>query len=187
MKPKYIFIIGKVGSGKGTQAKLLAEKLGYTLFSTGDEFRRIIAEGGALGARVKRDYDVGLLMPDWFAQYLMTHALLTGMERGVVFESALRKLSEGKIVEEIVSWLEEKFIVFNLEISDETAITRVKGRARGDNLESEEKTRVRLAEYREHTVPSITSLRERGFVVDIDGERSIEEIQEEIARRVISD
>lgn len=181
--PQYLFIIGKVGSGKGTQAKLLAEKIGYPVFSTGDAFRALIAAGGSLGERVRCDYEQGLLMPDWFAQYLLTQALLDGMEKGVVFESALRKVSEGAIVSEIITWLGKEFIVFNLNISDEVAVARIKGRARGDNLESEEKTRVRLDEYREHTIPSIALLREKGKVVDIDGEKSIEEVHEEIMRK----
>lgn len=179
--------MGKVGAGKGTQAHLLADRLGYSVFSTGDEFRRIMDEAGPLGDRVRRDYSTGLLMPDWYAQYLLTRALLRGkQEKGVVFESALRKPSEADLAEEAVSWLEEEMLVINLEVSDETSIERVRLRDRNDVLKTEEKTRIRLAEYLEHTEPALSMLRRHDKVIDIDGEPPISDIHDEIMKQITS-
>ena len=59
-----ILLLGKPGSGKGTQAKRLADRLGIPSISTGDLFRRAIAENTELGRQCKSYLDQGLLVPD---------------------------------------------------------------------------------------------------------------------------
>ena len=68
--------MGKTGSGKGTQAALLARSLHYTAFSSGEAFRNIREEDSHLGKKVKEEYDTGIWLPYWFASYLFQDALL---------------------------------------------------------------------------------------------------------------
>src|SRR5690349_3449667 len=56
--------MGTPGAGKGTQAKLLAERVGACHISTGDMLRDAIRRGTALGREAQRFMDQGLLVPD---------------------------------------------------------------------------------------------------------------------------
>ena len=57
--PRVIYVMGPPGAGKGTQAKLLADKIGYCQFSTGSAFRDVAAQSTDLGRRVKEIIDNG--------------------------------------------------------------------------------------------------------------------------------
>jgi adenylate kinase len=74
--PDAIIFMGLPGSGKGTQAKLLGETLGFDHFSTGDKFKELRNQDSALGQLVKEAYDNGKLLPDWFATYLFEDKVL---------------------------------------------------------------------------------------------------------------
>lgn len=177
---KTILFVGKPGSGKETQAKLLAEKMGFTVFSTGVRFREIREEDTNLGHRVRETVDQGLLLPAWLASYLFQEAMLrVPLEQGLIFEGTGRALSEAKLFDEVAVWLGRPYRVLNLRISDNEAIKRQVGRGRHDS-DTEEKVRVRLAEYETHTAPVIDFFRGNGTLIDVDGERSVEEIQKEI-------
>lgn len=183
--PAAIIMFGKTGSGKGTQAHALSEKFDYEFFSTGEQFRKLRKKDTPLGHRVKEEYDKGKWMPYWFASYFLMDALLKLDEKnGIVFESAGRKLSEAELFDEIMEWLDKSYAVVHLDISDETAIERVRDRKRDDNLSAEEKTRVRLEEYQTHTVPALNFFAEKGKVISVNGEQPIEEIQREILDRL---
>lgn len=175
-----ILFVGKPGSGKETQAKLLAEKIGFSVFSTGQRFREIKEEDGNLGRRVKEAVDKGLLLPAWLASYLFQEAILhVSLEDGLIFEGTGRALSEAQLFDEVAVWLGRPYRVLNLRLSDEEAIRRQIGRGRHDS-DTEDKIRVRLAEYEAHTAPVMDFFKQKGVLIDIDGERSVEEIQKEI-------
>jgi adenylate kinase len=185
--PEAIIIFGKTGSGKGTQAHQLADKLEYEMFSTGDQFRRLRKQDTPLGRRVKEEYDAGKWMPAWFASYFLMDALLRIDEKkGLVFESAGRKLEEAQLFHEMMDWMGKRYAVVHLDIDDETAIERVKSRNRNDNLSDEESTRKRLHEYQEHTIPALTFFREQGTAISINGEQPVDEIHREILNRLAS-
>ena len=59
-----IVLLGGPGSGKGTQAKKLTEKLGIPQISTGDSFRAAVKEGTPMGLKAKEYMDKGELVPD---------------------------------------------------------------------------------------------------------------------------
>jgi len=176
-----ILMMGKTGSGKGTQSALLSKKLGYQVFSTGDEFRKLRRQDSFLGKRVKETYDAGLLMPHWFASYFYEEALLRlTPEQGIVCEGIGRKEPEARLFNDVAEWLERDYLVFELVVSDEEVIRRMIARDRGDGLNDEEKIKIRLREYREFTAPAIEFFRTKGRVVEIDGMPTPEKIFEEI-------
>src|SRR5690348_18286182 len=65
---KIIVVLGPPGSGKGTQSKLLVEKLGYAFFGMGDALRAAAKEDSELGRRVKGMIDQGLIVTDDLAE-----------------------------------------------------------------------------------------------------------------------
>ena len=59
-----IVLVGPPGAGKGTQAKIIAERLAIPAISTGDIFRANVSQGTPLGVEAKRFMDAGQLVPD---------------------------------------------------------------------------------------------------------------------------
>jgi len=176
-----ILFVGKPGSGKETQADLLAHKTGFQVFSTGQRFREIREENTNLGSRVRESVDKGLLLPAWLASYLFQEVILkTAPEDGLIFEGTGRALSEAELFHDVASWLARPYAVLNLVISDNEAVKRQVGRGRSDS-NTEEKVRVRLGEYEKHTAPVIDFFEKKKVLINVDGERSVEEIHNDIA------
>jgi adenylate kinase len=179
-----IFFLGKPGSGKGTQAQMFADKMGYTVLSSGENFRQMMNRNDSLGKRVKEFYDTGGLFPHWFPFYFtMTKILDMPLENGVVLEGSARTIDETQLLDEALDWLGRDYLAFDLEISDGEATQRMKSRQRGDVLSEEDKIRVRLAEYRNKTVPVLDFFREKGRLIEVNGERSIDDVHKEILEK----
>ncbi len=185
MSTNTILMMGKTGSGKGTQSTLLAEKLGWKIFSTGDEFRALRKREDFLGEKVRSEYDKGLLMPHWFASFLFEDALLkTIPSEGLVCEGIGRKEPEARLFDDVATWLGREYRVFELEVSDEEVIRRQLQRDRGDSLNDRAKIEVRLNEYRTYTAPAIAFFKSLGKVTSIDGMGTPEEIHAEILKKL---
>lgn len=182
-----ILMMGKTGCGKGTQSELLAKKLNCNIFSTGDEFRKLRKQEDFLGELVRASYDKGLLMPHWFASYFFENALLKlTPEDNLVCEGIGRKEPEAILFNDVANWLNRKYAVFELVVSDEEVIRRMMARDRGDGLNDLEKIKVRLQEYREFTEPAIKFFKSQGRVISIDGSPTPEKIHEEIVAKLKS-
>lgn len=178
-------MMGKTGSGKGTQSTLLAKALGYEIFSTGDEFRKLRKQEGFLATRVKEVYDAGLLMPHWFASYFFESAFLKlSPGQGIVCEGIGRKEPEALLFDDVAEWLKRDYVVIELVVSDEEVIKRMMLRDRGDGLNDQEKIKVRLREYREFTEPAINAFKAKGRVISVDGMPTPEKISEDIMNQL---
>jgi adenylate kinase len=183
MEPRTIFFIGKPGSGKGDQAKLLAQKAGWKVITAGDQFRTMAGEDTPVGRKVKVDNDAGLLQPSWLAQYLFLKSLfsLSGDEN-VIFDGFCRKVPEAELVIESLKWIGRPFSLIHLVVSDEELKHRlalrkgIEGRA-DDNVVDE-----RLKEYRTYTEPAIEKVRESGNLIEVNGEGTREAIAENIRK-----
>lgn len=185
METRTVFFIGKPGCGKGTQAKLLAAKTGWTVFGSGQEFRRIAEEPTAVGRKVKQEIDAGLLSPPWFAMYLYQKALFSIAEtQSVIFDGFNRKLLEAKLVIDSLAWLGRPFQVVNIVISDEEAIKRIAIRKMESERADDQFVPERLKEYNKFTKEAIELFREAGTLIEVDGERSREEIAADICSKL---
>lgn len=178
---KTVFFIGKPGCGKGTQAKILAEKTGWSVFSSGRLFREIAGEDTPVGRKVKAENDAGELQPHWFAMYLYLKSLFSVPDdRGLIFDGFNRKVPEAVLVLESLAWLERPFKIINIAVSDEEVRRRIAGRKQEENRVDDDAVDERLKEYYENTEPAITIFRDAGVLVDINGEQTPEQIAQEI-------
>ncbi len=185
MEPRTILFIGKPGSGKGTQAKLLSEKTNWPVMASGDAFRAIAKEDSAVGHRVKTEMEQGLLMPEWFAMYLFQKSVFSLPETsGVIFDGFGRKLPEAQMVASVLSWLGRKLEVLHVNVSDEHILDRIQKRQGIEGRADDANIAKRLDEFREHTGPSIEFFRSLGVVTDIDGEPSVEAIHADILNKL---
>lgn len=179
-KYQSIVLMGKIASGKGTQAHAILDAFGGHLYSNGNKTREAAAEETNFGRRVKHAYEEGYLMPEWLASYWMTHALVSQYEHElVVFEAVAKKPDEAKLFHEIHEWLGRSYIVFNLFVSDDTVRERSAARAR-DVVDTHRSVEKRLEEYHTHTERSVEFFRAEGKVIDIDGSATPEAVREQI-------
>lgn len=181
-----ILLIGRPGSGKGTQATLLSERLAWIRLSSGDRIKQIRDGNEPFSDRVRAVYDKGTLLPDWLADYLLESGLLNlDPYVGVVTEGFARTLQQAEHYADIIEWLGRNLMVINLEVSEEEAMKRMLSRSKvQDRPDSndEEKMRARLVQFTSDTLPAIEYLRSKGIVKDVNGEQTPAEIAESIEK-----
>jgi len=173
---KTIAVLGKPGSGKGTQAQYLADKLEFTFYSSGDTFRKLRLRNDILGEKVREVYDQGLLFPGWFASYLFEKALFKlGKNEGIVFEGMGRSVEEAEMFDTVTSWLGREYVVVELVVSDEEVTRRHIKRGR-DESDKPERVKTRLEEYQTKTAKAIVFFKEREKIVKVNGEQTRDEV-----------
>lgn len=191
-QPKTVLFYGMSGAGKGTQARLLVDKLNESqnthFIETGQLLRDYAQKAGTNGAkRIKETIDSGSLVPQAISAYIWSGILLksVGSKHNVVFDGAARSVTEAKLLNDALEWLGREYDVFVLEVETDTAKERAaeRGEGRADNT-SEAMTK-RLKWFKEQTLPAIEYMSGQGARVHhIDGTGSIEDIHSEILGRL---
>ena len=206
---KYV-IMGPQGSGKGTQAGLLARGFDLVHISVGDIFRWHVQNRTKLGTRVQRYMNEGRLVPDEMVSDIVKWRLeIHDWRNGFVLDGFPRNAAQTEF------FLENYDIdaVIAIELPEEAAIERIQSRRLcsscgldytliqlrphvpsicdncGGRLvtredDTPEAVRTRLAEYREKTRPILDLLREKELIVVVDGTPSPDVVQAEIRRKL---
>lgn len=178
-----VFFIGKPGSGKGTQAKLLSEKTGWRIIAAGEQFRAMAAEDTPLGHKVKSVVDAGLLTPHWFPMYLYLKALFSLPENAsVIFDGFNRRVPEAELIIDSLKWFSRPFSVFYLNASDGELRRRLEKRRVLEGRADDHVIDKRFEEYHAHTEPTIALFRKTGVLNEINGEQTPEEVAADIQR-----
>ena len=100
----HLILLGPPGTGKGTQAKLIAEKLGALHVATGDLFRDAVKHGTELGTQAKKYMDRGDLVPDEVTiAMLLDRIQQPDAEGGVIFDGFPRTLQQARALDEALS------------------------------------------------------------------------------------
>jgi len=125
-----IIMLGAPGAGKGTQAKMIADKYGIPHISTGDIFRANIKNGTELGKKAKTYMDQGLLVPDELVVDLVVDRVKQDdCEKGYVLDGFPRTIPQAECLDEALKNLGEKVdFAINVEVPDENIINRMSGR-----------------------------------------------------------
>lgn len=178
--------MGKIASGKGTQAENVIEAFGGHLYSNGDKMRATTTLPTPFGEKMKETYEEGYLMPEWVASYWMTGAIVADFpNERIVFEGVAKKPNEAELFHEIHHWVHRPYVVFHLNITDDEVRTRSARRAR-DEVDSPKSVEKRLEEYHTYTGKSIEFFRTKGTLIDIDGTLSTDEVKQQIFNYLIS-
>ena len=181
-----IVFMGKIASGKGTQADFVLSHFGGVLYSNGNKTRETAQKPTVFGRKIKEVYENGLLVPEWAASYWMTHALVSQhADERIVFEAVAKKPHEAELLHEIHTWIGRPYIVFHIMVSDEEVRKRSEKRAR-DVVDSQKSVEARLSEYSMYTAQSIEVFRNKGTLVDIDGSVREAEVKEQIFSHLIT-
>ncbi|MCP4581615.1 MAG: adenylate kinase [candidate division Zixibacteria bacterium] len=204
-----LVFLGPPGSGKGTQAKILAEKMNLKHISTGDVLRNAVKNGTELGNKAKQFMDAGDLVPDNVILGMIKEILQKDRD-GFIFDGFPRTAAQaeglGTLMEEIGIGIDS---AINLAVNDQEVMKRLTGRffcqkcgtdfnvntrppkvegicdKCGGNLgqRDDDKTEVisnRLNVYREKTKPVEDYYRSHNLLKDIDGTQSFEQVTDSI-------
>ncbi len=187
-----IVLFGSPGSGKGTQAKLLSDRLGIPHISTGDMLRERIRLGQAVGTAVAAKMQAGVLVKDDVVNVMVEERLACpDAMKGFILDGYPRTLAQAH---HLCEWLDERkrgVVVIHLEVDYNVIIARLTGRRqcprcgtlynlasqppRIDNVcdldgeglvvrvdDNESVIRQRLEAYEQQTRPVLDYYRERG-------------------------
>lgn len=203
-----IIILGPQGSGKGTQAKLLKEKLGLFYFESGDFLREL----SKTNQKIKKLIDEGHMVPDEEMFSLVKEYLDEKVPEGdgMILDGYPRSVKQYELLRD---WFKKRgkkidHAIF-LDISEKESIRRLSARRMDKktgkiynlitnppgqevdkkNLvqrEDDKKDAIkeRLDAYKEKTLPLVKKLEEEGVLIKVDGERPIKVIFEDILERL---
>jgi adenylate kinase len=163
-----IVLLGPPGSGKGTQAEILAGELGVPAISTGEMLRGAVSEGTALGHKVEGILSSGALVDDaTMAEVVRDRLAKDDARHGFLLDGYPRTLPQAETLAGILS-------ASQVEVPQEELVARALGRGRADD--GEPVVRERLRVYREKTEPLIGYYERRGLLRTVDGHASIDEV-----------
>jgi adenylate kinase len=175
-----LVLMGPPGSGKGTQAQVLAERLGIPAISTGDIFRANVADRTDLGNRAQDFVDAGEYVPDQLTNQMVRERLAANDARhGFVLDGYPRTLDQVEVLDEILANQDRKLdAVVVLDVDPDHLVQRLLHRAELEHRsdDTEDVIRRRLQVYNEQTHPLIKVYDERGLVIPVDGAGEIDEV-----------
>lgn len=170
-----LVFLGAPGAGKGTQAARVSTSLDIPHISTGDIFRRNMADGTPLGRRVREIVEGGGLVPDEITTQLVIDRLAQpDTSSGFILDGFPRTLGQARALEEALGDEEKLRAVVALEVHSDVLVRRMLARGRADD--SEESIRRRLRMYGEETEPLVGFYQARGLLVAVSGIGGVEEI-----------
>ncbi len=172
-----ILLIGPQGSGKTTQAKILAQKLGLKFSGTGEMLREIAKEGGPEAEKLNEIFATGKLLDDQTICRLVKETLSDSDYRnGFIIDGYPRTIQQKNIFDPNFD------IVFYIKITDKEAIRRLVNRGRFDDTPEVIKNRLDL--YHQETGPLLDIFLNEGKLWVVEGEQSIEAVTEQIFKRL---
>lgn len=176
----YLVLLGAPGAGKGTQARMLGEKLGLPHVATGDLFRHNLKHETELGKLARSYMDRGALVPDEVTIAMVRDRLSQpDCAFGAIMDGFPRNLVQADAFEVMLAEFgcAIRAVLF-IHVGQSELVNRLLKRAEleGRADDNEETIRTRMQVYAEQTRPLLDYYRNKGLLVQIDGEQSIEEV-----------
>lgn len=180
-----VVLLGLPGSGKGTQAKLLASRNNVPHISTGDMLRAAVASGSDLGKRIKHVMDSGSLVSDDLVFEVLCDRLKSpDCATGYILDGFPRTLNQGELTTKLLAERGEKLNrVIYFEVPEAEVIERMKQRlAKEGRADDDEQTQLKRIEvYKRETEPLVDYYRERGLLSELDAMGDVENIYSRLA------
>ena len=197
-----LILLGAPGAGKGTQAEILSRELGIPTISTGNILRAAIREGTAVGLKAKALIEAGKLVDDETIMGIVSERLgKPDCAKGYILDGVPRTIPQAEAMETMGIAIDA---ALSIEIADETIVERMAGRRTCRNCsqtfhvvynppkqegvcdfcggeltirkdDAPETVRARLETFHRETEPLLAFYEQRGKLVRVDNQPSIEE------------
>ena len=179
-----IVLLGAPGSGKGTQAAILTERLGIPHVSTGELLRAAVKAGSELGNKARAVMDRGELVSDEIMLGLIEERLQADdATAGFILDGYPRNLAQAASLDDLLGRIGQPVdFAVQIDVDTEQVVARIAKRAQeeGRSDDDEETVRKRMAVYQEQTEPVVDYYADQGLLTRVHGDGSIEEVQERI-------
>ena len=203
----FLILLGAPGTGKGTQAHLLAEKEGWLHVSTGDMLREAVSSKTALGVEAKKFMDQGALVPDELVIGMLIERISQpDAQEGLILDGFPRNLAQAQALDKALEANSRTVdVAINITVPDEELVSRLSGRwmcrncgaiynvstgkpdkctsCGGELYQREddkpETVRSRL-EKQKPPAEMIEHYRAQGRLVDIDGMQDVDQVTQQI-------
>ena len=204
-----LVLFGPPGAGKGTQAQLLRDRLKVVHISSGDLFRCHLGKGTALGLRVKEYINKGELVPDDVTlKIILDKVMSIPDDEGFILDGFPRTTHQANALEKKLA-AESRILdkVVHLDVSEPELLRRLGGRnicrscraphAIGEGEEGKKcdncggelyqrdddapvAVKKRIEVYNAQTIPVLDFYRDRGVLVDISGDGTVDEVNKQV-------
>ena len=179
-----MLIIGPPGSGKGTQAERISERLGVAAISTGDIFRAHVKGGTPLGVEAMKYMDNGDFVPDTVTNEMVRNRLCQDdVGSGFLLDGYPRTSAQVDYLDGLLAAREHELgVVLQLTADDEELVRRLLFRAKeaGRSDDNESVIRHRLDLYHQQTEAVVARYAGRGILAQVDGIGGIDEVTDRI-------
>ncbi len=172
---KNLIVFGMQGAGKGTQARLIAEKFGYRIFETGAELRNLIKQDSKLAKKVRDIIQRGDLVPNEIVMEMVEDFVQESPEASpLLFDGLPRSMEQKETFDAILKRYNLSIFGVFIDITKEEAIKRLLLRKRSDD--TKKAIAQRIKNYTKETLPVIEAYEEEGVLMRTDGLPSVEEV-----------
>lgn len=174
-----LIFIGIQGSGKGTQARILAEKKGYKIFETGGELRRLAKEDSPLGNKIKTIMEAGNLVSNDIVMEIVEN-FIQGIdpEQQVIFDGIPRSEEQRISLEKLLQKNNRDFQAIEIKLSEEVVMSRLLKRAQTEGRadDNPETIKKRIENFYTHTEPLLHAWKKENKLHTIDGDNTVENV-----------
>lgn len=179
-----LLFIGPPGAGKGTQAALVAARLGIPHISTGEMFRHHVSSGSELGQQIEALLETGAYVPDELTVAMLAERLgAADTEAGFILDGFPRTANQAAALDALLGTRGlDRVVVF--EVKEDALLERMLSRGRADD--TEDTIRSRLLIFDEQTAPLLDIYSDRGLVVKVDGDGEIDDVTERVLGAIAS-
>lgn len=180
MKQINIVMFGAPGSGKGTQAKRMAEKFGLMHVSTGDLFRYEMSNKTPLGLKAQEIINRGDLCPDDITLGMLKNHIDNNKEsKGFIFDGVPRTIKQAEMLDDksLFDSIDITKVIY-LKVDTEEVERRILKRAQIEQRadDTPETVKARVGNFFAQTMPLVDYYRSQGKLAEVDGMQDIDNV-----------